>query len=199
MKTFKTLLNDLNACDEAKDWAENKSIEDVISSCHRGDWMLWLAKRVDIPLQELTLAKGHCANTVRHLMKDERSIAAVDMAILFGNGKATLEDLVNSKNAATSAYAADDAYAAAYAVTSAYAAAYAAASAAAATSAYAAASAAAAYAATSAYAADDADAAAYAAAAYAAARKANQQQTADICRQYIGQLIVNKVNELLKS
>jgi len=83
-------------------------------------------------LRELTLAKGHCANTVRHLMKDERSIAAVDAAIAFGEGKISADEL-------ESAYAAA-AYAAAVA------------------------------------AAD---------AAYAAARKENQQLTADICRKYL--------------
>ena len=45
-------------------------------------------------LRELTLAKGHCANTVRHLMKDQRSIDAVDAAIAFGEGKITKEELL---------------------------------------------------------------------------------------------------------
>ena len=139
MKTFKQLLNKLNACKEAVRWADDKTIEQVIEQCHRGDWLLWLARRVDIGLHPLTLAKGHCANTVRHLMKDERSIKAVDTAIAFGEGKVTIAE-----------FAAD--YAAA--------------------------------------------AAAYAAAA-ADARIKNQQQTADICRQYIGKLIIDKVNELL--
>lgn len=135
METLKELLIELRACSDAREWAADMTIKQVVEKCHRGDWLLWLAKKIDIGLQPLTLAKGHCANTVRHLMKDERSIAAVDMAIAYGEGRATLEEL----NAA---------YAAAYD-------------------------------------------------AYAAAYAANRLKTADICRQYIGQLIIDKVNEML--
>ena len=95
-------------------------------------------------------------------MKDERSIAAVDMAIKYGEGNATDSELAAAAAAAYDA-AADAAAADAYA-----------------TAAYAA------YA-TAAYAAYAADAAAYAAAAdaYAYARKKSQQATAEICRKYI--------------
>ena len=184
MKTFKELLIELRACSEAREWAEDKTIEQVVEQCHRGDWLLWLARKVDIGLQPLTLAKGHCANTVRHLMKDESSIKAVDIAIAFGEGKATREEL---EAAAAAAYAADDADAAA--------AVYAAAAAGDA-DAYAAA-AAYAYAAAAAYAYAAADDAYAEAAVYA--KKENQIQTANICRKYIGDLIIDKVNELLNT
>ena len=132
MKTpMQELLIKLKACLEAREWVGDKTIEQIVEQCHRGDWLLWLAEKVDIGLQPLTLAKGHCANTVRHLMKDERSINAVDVAITFGEGKASREEL---------------------------------------------------------------SAAAYAAAA-ADAKKQNQMQTADICREYIGGLIIEKCNE----
>jgi hypothetical protein len=115
-------LTNNNACDEAKLWASNKSWNEIYNTCHRGDWLLWLFKLTNPnDLQAITLAKAHCANTVRHLMKDERSKNAIDVAIAFGNGNATREEL----NAA--AYAAYAAYAAAYAYAAADAAAYAAA------------------------------------------------------------------------
>ena len=179
---------DLEACEEAADWASGKTWEEVYSSCHRGDWLLWLfAKTNPDNLQELTLAKGHCANTIRHLMKDERSISAVDAAIAYGEGKITKEEL---DVAAYAAYA----YAA-YAATAAYAV-YAAAAAAFASFAAANAAAYAAFASYAAYATDDAatyaatgayaTAASYAADAAAGyAEKKNQQQTADICRKYL--------------
>ena len=128
MKTFKEYLKSVDACQSAIDWAGDKPIEQVVAECHRGDWLLWLAKKCGVELQPLTLAKGHCANTVRHLMTDERSLKAVDVAILFGEGRATREEL------------------------------------------------------------DDAASAAYA---------ANQQETADICRKYIGDLIIEKVNQTI--
>jgi hypothetical protein len=167
---MKDLLLKLNACNEAKEWAENKSWEEIYNTCHRGDWLLWLFKKTNPnDLQLLTLAKGHCANTVRHLMTDERSIAGVDTAIAFGEGKATIEEL-----SAAYAYAAaavienmsdiDTIVFAAYvAAAGAYVAAYAAGA--------------------------DAGAAAYAA--YAAGADAdagkaeNQQLTANICRKYL--------------
>ena len=113
MKTFQELLIELKACNEAQEWAQGKTIEQVVAECHRGDWLLWLAKKVDMDLQTITLAKGLCANTVRHLMKDERSIKAVDVAIAFGRGEATRDELDSA--AAAAAAAADAAAAAAYA------------------------------------------------------------------------------------
>ena len=158
MKTFMDILKKLNACSDARKWAGDMNIEEVVEKCHRGDWLLWLAKRIEIDHRKLTLAKGYCANTVRHLMKDQRSIDAVDAAIAYGEGKISDEEL---SSAAYAAYAAD---AAAYAAAdAAYAAAYAA--------------------------ADAAD---------AAAKQKNQLQTSDICRQYIGQEIIDKVNKMLK-
>jgi hypothetical protein len=176
---MKELLIKLNACDEAIEWAGDRTIEEIVKDCDRGDWLLWLAKKIDIELQPLTLAKGHCANTVRDLMKNERSIEAVDMAIAFGEGRATMEELNNAANAAADAaydavfYAAivADAAIVGDAPYAAYAAATAAANAAF-------------------YAANAADDAAK------AAKKQNQKETAEICRKYIGQLIIDKCNEL---
>jgi hypothetical protein len=175
---MKELLIKLNACDEAIEWAGDRTIEEIVKDCDRGDWLLWLAKKIGIELQPLTLAKGHCANTVRHLMKNERSIKAVDMAIAFGEGRATMEELNNAANAA-----ADAAYDAVF---------YAAIVADAAIvgdAPYAA------YAAATAAACAAGDAAYTTAAAYAA-KKQNQKETAEICRKYIGQLIIDKCNEL---
>ena len=161
---MKNILKKLNACNQSIEWVQNKTIEQAINECERGDWMVWLFKKL-LPneLKLLTLAKGHCANTVRHLMTDERSLKAIDTAIAFGEGKATREELDA---------AADAAYTAAVA--------YAASASAAADTAYAAAdtayaAAAVAYAYAYAYASADAD-----------ARKANQLQTANICRNYLG-------------
>jgi hypothetical protein len=176
----KELLIELDACVEAIDWAGDMTVQEAWDACPRGDWMLWFySKQYPENIKELTLAKGHCANTVRHLMKDERSIAAIDAAIAFGECKTTQKEL-------------DDAYDHAYAAYVAAYAAYVAAVAASASASYAAdvaaAAAAAADVAAAAYASYVASAAiinvAYAAAA-SADKKQNQQQTADICRKYL--------------
>ena len=88
---MKDLLLKLKACEEAVEWAGDKTTEEVIDTCHRGDWLLWLAYKLEVDDRPFTLAKGHCANTVRHLMKDERSIKAVDAAIAYGNGEVSKE------------------------------------------------------------------------------------------------------------
>jgi hypothetical protein len=88
------------------------------------------------------------------------------VAIAFGEGKATREELDAAASAADAAF--DAAYAA-YA----------------------------AYAVDAAFAAHAAAHAAYAAHAANATSDVNQQETADICRKYIGELIIHKVNQTL--
>ena len=167
MKTLEFI--NIKACDEAAEWASGKTWKKVYSTCHRGDWLLWLFKRTNPKnIKELTLAKGHCANTVRHLMNDQRSIDAVDAAISFGEGRITEKELYDaSAYASADSAAASSNVAANVAADAAYASAYAADSADNATDV-----------------AADAYASAASAAAYDAAKKENQQQTADICRKY---------------
>jgi hypothetical protein len=166
------LLINLNACQEARDWAKGKSFKEILNTCHRGDWLLWLFQKTnpdDIRL--LTLAKGYCAKTVIHLMRDKRSKDAVKAAIKYGQGLIELVELNTAANAA--------AYAAAYT-------AYAAADTAnAANAAYAAADTANAAADTAANAAAYAAAYAAYATADAAAKVKNQLLTANICRKYL--------------
>jgi hypothetical protein len=110
--TLKEQLESLSACTEAVQWAQDKTLSEAWQTCDRGDWMLWLYSRAkNYDFQKLTLAKGHCANTVRHLMKDDRSKKAVDTAIAFGEGGATREDLQAAAAAAAAAYAYAYAYA----------------------------------------------------------------------------------------
>jgi hypothetical protein len=132
MKTDK--LEKLHACSEAIEWVRmQKSIPLAWKNCNRGDWMLWLAQKLDVDDRKMTIAKAMCAKQVKHLMKDQRSKDTLQACFDYANGKITRKQL----NVYAAAYAAD---AAAYA-------AYAAADAAAAYAAYAAATAAAAYAA----------------------------------------------------
>ena len=170
---MKELLIKLKACDPAIEWAGDKTWEEIYNTCHRGDWLLWLHNRTNKEdLQVRTLAKGHCANTVRHLMKYDTSLKAVDTAIAYGEGRATRAELDSAAEAADAAYA-DAAAASAEAAFTAARATYAAAT----------------YA-KAAYAADDAFAAARAAvdASHVTtdyARFKNQKETADIVRKYI--------------
>ena len=103
----------LDACTAARVWVGNKELSEAWATCDRGDWMLWYAKRVGVNLRTLTAAKAECAALVLHLMKDERSRNAVEVARSYGRGEATDEEL---------SAVADAAYAAAYAAYAYYAA-----------------------------------------------------------------------------
>ena len=197
MKTTK--LENLRACGEAIEYVKTqKSSKDAWMNCSRGDWMLWLAKRLGVDDRKLTLAKASCANQVRHLMKDQRSLDAIDACYRYANGEISREEL--NTYAADAAYAAA-AYAAAYAAAAAYAsdaAAYAASYASDAYAAYA-------YASASAAAASAADA--YAASASASASKLESfsrytskleslKKSADICREILTEDVLMKYKKL---
>jgi len=103
-KTLKEFLEKNHACKDGFDFAKDLTLEEFLNTCERGDWILWLFVRMNPEsLRQLTLAKGHCANTVRDFMEDERSTKAVDVAIAFGEGKATRKELDKAASASASA------------------------------------------------------------------------------------------------
>lgn len=114
-------------------FAANLDLEKFITSCKKGNWILWLFEALNKtcdkkPIDFFNLPKsfsefidiypdfiddnyklrilvaGHCANTVRHLMNDERSIQAVDVALKFGEDKATQDEFYEGLRAGVSAY-----------------------------------------------------------------------------------------------
>lgn len=99
-----TELEKTGACKEAIFYVRTqKNYEEAWYNCSRGDWMLWIAAKLQIDKRLLTLTKGKCAATVLRLMKDKRSKKAVKAAIDYGHGLIGDEEL---KNAADAAYAA---------------------------------------------------------------------------------------------
>jgi hypothetical protein len=165
MKTTK--LDQLSACKEAIEYVRTqKSAKDAWMNCDRGDWLLWLAKRLNVDDKKLTLAKALCANQVRHLMKDQKSLDTLDACFKYANGEITREELDASAYAASAAAASADAAAAS-------------------ASAYAAASAADA----------DASAYAYAYAA-SAAKMDSLKKSADICKEILTEDVLQKYKNL---
>jgi hypothetical protein len=175
MKKAIDVIKVYRPCNDAVKWLGKRTVEQMVNECERGDWLLWLAQRAGLDLQPLTLAKARCAKTVIHLMKDERSIKAVEVAERFGLGEATREELAAAADEAADAAAdawEDDytAYADAVVADAAY------------------------------VVADAAYADAYTAADAAAdavddARKENQMQTANICREVFGEWLINELNK----
>src|SRR3990167_7425201 len=109
MKKFN--INQFNPClDAAKYYDACKSSEEAWNNCSRGDWMLWIALKLGVDIKILTLAKVHCALTIKHLIKDKRSINALEVALKFTNNKATLKELKIAADDAhiAAVYAGDD-------------------------------------------------------------------------------------------
>jgi hypothetical protein len=153
------LLARLDACEDARKWVgKSRSFRKLWDSCERGDWLLWLAAKLDVNRKLIVTAACQCARlALKHVPAGEtRPLKAIETAEAWVRGDATIEQVRAAADAAADA--------AAYAAYAAYAAADAAA-------AYAAAAAAAhaAHAAAAAYAYAAYAAAAYAAADYAAA------------------------------
>jgi hypothetical protein len=134
--------------------------KELWNCCERGDWLLWIATKLEVDRKHVVKAACECAKSVLHLVPEgeERPRKAIEIALEWTEGNASLEDV---RSAAAAAYAAathanahaNASYAASYAAYAArYSAAYAVVYAAAAHAAYA-----------SAYAADNACACATAA------------------------------------
>ncbi|MCS5663645.1 MAG: hypothetical protein NZ604_05105 [Flavobacteriales bacterium] len=74
-------------------WVGDRSIEEVVRDCPRGDWLLLLAARLHVDHRSLALVRGHCAQMVKYRMTDDVFKQAVDVAIAYGEGLDTEESL----------------------------------------------------------------------------------------------------------
>lgn len=103
MKTeIENYLQKHNACREGAAYARTqKSLAEVWDNCPKLEWLFWmLAKQPNKPEKELRLFAVWCARQVQHLMKDKRSLDALDVAERFALGKASVEELRAARDAA---------------------------------------------------------------------------------------------------
>ena len=175
MKTTK--IEKLHSCREGIKWTRSqKNYKTAWQNCERGDWMLWLANRLNVDDRKFTMAKAMCAKQVEHLMKDQRSKDALQACFDYGNGKISRDELnvyaaaADDAADAYTAYDAADADAYAYAAYDAYTAAYV-------------------------YAADAAAMTATADAFYAAYAD-SLRKSADICREYLTEEVLTAYKKL---
>lgn len=70
------------------------------------DDALWALRASDATDKDMRLYAVWCARQVQYLMKDPRSLAAIDVAERYANGDATAEELSAAYAAAYAAYAA---------------------------------------------------------------------------------------------
>ena len=93
---FNAWLIENKACHPAINWALGKTSSQAWEECRRGDWLLWLADKQNHEIRSLMLAKARCAKLVIHLMNDQRSINAVNVAEKFGLGTANEKELASA-------------------------------------------------------------------------------------------------------
>ena len=94
------------ACSQSISWIKRdniQSLEEAWYTCGRGDWMLWMAKKLGIDRHKLVLSASLCAHTAVQYMQDPRSRNAVRIAFLWSRGKATDEQLMAARNDACDA------------------------------------------------------------------------------------------------
>ena len=177
MITFQEYLGSKRACSTAHFWVKDKTVEEAVKDCPRGDWLLYLGVAANIDQRQVMLARAHCVNTVRHLMEGISSIMCVDYAIAYGEGRIAREELVECAFSPCRDYAdsAADSLTSIMnsPVHSGCAASYAA------------------------NAAESAGSANWFTTAKRAKQR-NEKKTADICRKYIGQLIITTVNQKIR-
>lgn len=85
-------------------WAKGKSFEEVLDTCENGNWLEFLAVRLNVDKKKFALANLAIAQKISHSVVDERSKRAIQVARDFVNGNATEAELKTASDEAYTAY-----------------------------------------------------------------------------------------------
>ena len=113
MKNTVETLNDMNACDEAVEWVKaqtelGKTPSWMWKHCPRGDWMLWLVGKTEVPREQIVMAACACARMALPFVTkgEDRPRIAIETTEAWCRGEATIEqvrrvraDAANAANA----------------------------------------------------------------------------------------------------
>lgn len=91
---METLLQEINYDYSFRFWAKDKTIEEIVENCS-GSIFLSLSVKLNLPTSLIKLAKSRCAKTIIHLVDDQRFIDIIDMAEKVGLNQYT-EDEFNT-------------------------------------------------------------------------------------------------------
>ena len=108
MLTIEEFCDKHKACKEGRDWAL-ANCSSMIDAWGKlpPEWLVWVATRRGVLTdKELRLFVMYCARSVEHLLTDQRSRDAIDVAERFANGEATDDELEAAWEAAWAALAA---------------------------------------------------------------------------------------------
>jgi len=103
--TIQEFCDKHDACTDGLKWAlaNCETMQDAWEKCS-SDHLLWIASRTGVLTdKELRLFAVFCARQNLHLLTDQRSIDAIDIAEKFANGEATTEELSAARAAALDA------------------------------------------------------------------------------------------------
>ena len=92
-------------CSDAVAWIGDKTLAEAWSTCERGDWLLWLAGRVEVDRKLLVTCACQCARLVLPLVKkgELRPLKAIEAAEGWARGEVMKKEV---RTAADAAYAA---------------------------------------------------------------------------------------------
>ena len=102
MKTIEEFCDHHLACSEGKQWAiaNCQTMQDAWDAAQH-DWLLWIATRQGVASDnQLRKFAVWCARQVQHLMKDQRSLDALDFSERHSDGLATDEEMAAARAAA---------------------------------------------------------------------------------------------------
>lgn len=113
-KQFDELLRRLHACEEARKWATGRTLRNAWDTCGRGDWLLWLAGRMEgkrgwHTRQQIVLAACACAETALHYVPagENRPRLAIEVARRWAAGRAEIAEVRIAAASVSAAYAAE--------------------------------------------------------------------------------------------
>lgn len=111
MMTIEEFCDKHGACCEGRDWAlANCADMTEVWQEARPAWLVWVATRQDVLTdRKLRLFACACARKFWHLITDERSKNAIEVAERYAEGRATDEELETAWAAARAALAAAEA------------------------------------------------------------------------------------------
>jgi hypothetical protein len=94
-KSFRSRLIDMRACgweddSESVGWVGRKSLRTAWRLCDRGNWMMWLAGRVDVDRRLLVLAACDCARLALRHARGPGALHAIETAEAWTRGEATI-------------------------------------------------------------------------------------------------------------
>ena len=98
------LLDELNACQEAKQWAAGKTLSQAWQECQRADWMLWLLGRSPINKKIIGTIAVEFAEQYVHNANGYPAVSeCIGVVKKYLAGEATQEELSAAESSAWSA------------------------------------------------------------------------------------------------